>query len=628
MKAILLQGFLLVFTGTIGLLSCRREISCEGCVGNNKPPIAAAGPDVIITLPTDSVLLDGSKSSDPDGTISTWQWTKISGPASFHITHMDSAKTFVKNLVAGTYQFVLTVTDDKGASASDTVQAIVQDPALPNHPPVACAGTDQTITLPASSATLDGSCSTDSDQNITGYAWAKISGPSSGNITNATLAQTSVSNLVAGTYQFELTVTDAGNLSSKDIVVVNVLAMAIIRCDADTVHVISGAGTLTTFAKLSEGRVVQPATAANKLVFAGGVIYDTQNSIATDKIDIYDLTTKTWSTTKLKVPRSGWGSVTVGNKILFTASEWMGNTSPVNIEIYDAAANTWSAVVLDSKFYFPSAVSAGNKAFFAGGLTTGNTGGLAIINIYDAPSNTWSVDRLSQERIEVAATTTGDHVFFGGGYQHINMWDTPYDYTSRVDIYNIATNKWSMAELSEARSGMAAIAINNKVIFAGGYTSTASSQDVTPVNTVDVYDLTTNTWTTTALSEARYGIQAVVVKNKAIFAGGYKGFGSNAVDIYDATTNSWSTAKLSQARVVSSTAVLGNKVLFFTGGDSDAFDIYDVSTNTWSSGRLDKKYGSFAITAGNEIFIGEGNISSSLNSDKFTQTCLVYTFHF
>ncbi|MBD0376206.1 MAG: hypothetical protein ICV51_11305, partial [Flavisolibacter sp.] len=57
---------------------------CEGCNQNNKPPIAAAGPDTIITLPTDSTLLDGSKSGDPDGKISAWQWTKISGPALFY----------------------------------------------------------------------------------------------------------------------------------------------------------------------------------------------------------------------------------------------------------------------------------------------------------------------------------------------------------------------------------------------------------------------------------------------------------------------------------------------------------------------------------------------------------------
>ena len=57
--------------------SCKKETSCEGCKENNKPPIAVAGPDQVITLPTDSISLDGSTSNDPDGTISEWLWKKF-----------------------------------------------------------------------------------------------------------------------------------------------------------------------------------------------------------------------------------------------------------------------------------------------------------------------------------------------------------------------------------------------------------------------------------------------------------------------------------------------------------------------------------------------------------------------
>ena len=62
-----------------------KEHSCEGFVGNNKPPIAAAGPDQVITLPKDNIELDRSGSKDPDGIISSFFWTEISGPASFKI---------------------------------------------------------------------------------------------------------------------------------------------------------------------------------------------------------------------------------------------------------------------------------------------------------------------------------------------------------------------------------------------------------------------------------------------------------------------------------------------------------------------------------------------------------------
>ena len=153
--------------GMLLFLSCKKEYSCEDCIGNNHPPLAVAGPDTVITLPTDSVLLNGSKSSDPDGKISAWQWTKLTGPASFTIVSATAAITTVKNLKVGAYQFELKVTDDEGASARDTVMITVDSIATSNHPPVACAGADRTITLPTDTVTLNGSCSTDPDNNIT-----------------------------------------------------------------------------------------------------------------------------------------------------------------------------------------------------------------------------------------------------------------------------------------------------------------------------------------------------------------------------------------------------------------------------------------------------------------------------
>ena len=212
---------------TILLFSnCTKEYSCENCNEVNKNPIANAGSDVSIELPLDSVLLDGSKSSDPDGKISAWNWRKITGPGLFPIVNSAAEKTLVKGLKEGIYQFELKVNDDKGASAKDTVQVTVLSTTSTNQPPIACAGTDQNITLPTNTINLDGSCSSDPDNNITQYQWTKISGPSSFTITISSAIQTQVSNLIEGIYQFELRVTDAGGLFSKDTVQVTVNLIA------------------------------------------------------------------------------------------------------------------------------------------------------------------------------------------------------------------------------------------------------------------------------------------------------------------------------------------------------------------------------------------------------------------
>ena len=72
------------------MISCKKETSCENCKEGNKPPIAVAGSDRTIALPTDSISLDGTASKDPDGKISGWLWKKISGPASILSKPTDS----------------------------------------------------------------------------------------------------------------------------------------------------------------------------------------------------------------------------------------------------------------------------------------------------------------------------------------------------------------------------------------------------------------------------------------------------------------------------------------------------------------------------------------------------------
>ncbi len=95
-----------------------------------------------------------------------------------------------------------------------------------NAAPVASAGTDKTLTLPASTTSLNGS-GTDADGTIKAYAWTQASGPNTATFSSKTIAAPSVINLVAGSYVFSLVVTDDDNVkSAADNVTVTVNANA------------------------------------------------------------------------------------------------------------------------------------------------------------------------------------------------------------------------------------------------------------------------------------------------------------------------------------------------------------------------------------------------------------------
>jgi hypothetical protein len=91
---------------------------------SNQSPVANAGPDQTITLPTNSVTLNGS-GNDPDGSVASYSWTQVSGPSSAAIASPSQASTTVNNLVQGTYQFQLKVTDNFGAAGTDAVNVII-----------------------------------------------------------------------------------------------------------------------------------------------------------------------------------------------------------------------------------------------------------------------------------------------------------------------------------------------------------------------------------------------------------------------------------------------------------------------------------------------------------------------
>ena len=92
-----------------------------------------------------------------------------------------------------------------------------------NLPPIANAGPDQSVTLPANTVTLDGSATTDDGQpngSLT-YTWTKVSGPGKVTFANASQAVTNAQFSKAGTYTLRLTAND-GQLSATDDVVITV----------------------------------------------------------------------------------------------------------------------------------------------------------------------------------------------------------------------------------------------------------------------------------------------------------------------------------------------------------------------------------------------------------------------
>ena len=311
-------------------------LSLTPASGATGDPVANAGADKNLVLPDNLVVLDGSGTDN--GSITAYSWSQVSGPGTASLSGQATATLTASDLVAGTYTFRLTVTDNESNTAFDDVAVVVlpeggafaavvsftlinadSDQPVPGFDPisegavinkagvgtssfnirantapdtdfgsvklalsgattqtitesvpvwalfgdksgdynvgtlnngahtltctpydqnagagsagtpltlhftvvdqtdlpVADAGPDQVLNVPASQVVLSGSGS--DNGSITAYAWSQVSGPNTAALSGSATATLTASGLVEGAYVFRLTVTDnEGNLDSDE----------------------------------------------------------------------------------------------------------------------------------------------------------------------------------------------------------------------------------------------------------------------------------------------------------------------------------------------------------------------------------------------------------------------------
>ena len=98
----------------------------------NPPPVANAGADQTVTADASgqaSIQLNGSGSSDPDGTIDSYVWTQGG-------TQLATGATPTVSLPVGTHTITLTVTDNQGATGTDQVTVTVTGSSSENQAPI------------------------------------------------------------------------------------------------------------------------------------------------------------------------------------------------------------------------------------------------------------------------------------------------------------------------------------------------------------------------------------------------------------------------------------------------------------------------------------------------------------
>ncbi|BBI32662.1 Kelch repeat-containing protein [Cohnella abietis] len=178
----------------------------------------------------------------------------------------------------------------------------------------------------------------------------------------------------------------------------------------------------------------------------------------------------------------------------------------------------------------------------------------------------------------------GDIYFFGG--------QTTTTVTNKVEVYNPTSNtRIAKSNMPTARAGFSTVTLNNKIYTFGGFSGNAATYDGGPLNTVEVYDLATDTWASKAtMPSARGWATAAVYNGKIYVFGGLVSKSeeaSNTVFVYDPTTDTWANkANMPVIQYAPSSVVVNNKI-YIVGGSTGASRVqntlweYTPENDTW-----------------------------------------------
>jgi serine protease len=188
----------------------------------NAFPVAEAGNDQIAR--TGSVVtLDGTRSTDSDGTVVTYSWQTtlcitLAGPCELTFDDASSpTPSFTAPSARGFAQIMLSATDNIGATSQDSLVVY-----FANQPPNVVATVDPECVSPGDLVTLSAAC-VDPDGSVASLQWRQIAGAPV-TLNGADTASATFTAPATGPLAFEVTCTDNDGLTDFAAVTVDISA--------------------------------------------------------------------------------------------------------------------------------------------------------------------------------------------------------------------------------------------------------------------------------------------------------------------------------------------------------------------------------------------------------------------
>jgi N-acetylneuraminic acid mutarotase len=236
----------------------------------------------------------------------------------------------------------------------------------------------------------------------------------------------------------------------------------------------------------------------------------------------------------------------------------------------------------------------------------GGSGPIGANEEYDPETDTWTTKApmpIPEQSFAIAAYQ--NKIYCIGGI--------PTGSTGVSQVYDPATDSWeTKAPMPTGRYGLQANVVDGKIYLIGGVNPNLGyNKGVQPLNVTEVYDPSSNTWSTKAPMPNTNGYVSAVINNKIYI------IGSGLNQIYNPKTNTWSEgaptpvnisaggANGVAAAAAATTGVMAPKEIYVY--DGSYLQVYNPQNNSWTLGAdppVNRQYLAIAVVNDMLYFIG------------------------
>jgi N-acetylneuraminic acid mutarotase len=308
-----------------------------------------------------------------------------------------------------------------------------------------------------------------------------------------------------------------------------------------------------------------------------------------DAPDAYDIAVSSvWAATA-SVALSLWpgesAAITVTVEVPYTATLGDSDTATISITsqgnpaqsdsstLTTTAVTDWTQAAKLHQPLFTFSVQCPEQPesfYLVGGVTTGWVD-VADLSRYDADKNSWdtTLAPMPQPRRAPALACYGGKIYVAGGYYFTTL--------NSLFIYDIASDSWSQgAHLPNTVVGAMTGTWDGKLYLAGG--TRVLLDPYLPVDRVDVYDIATDTWSVgggTSMPAATDFAASVQAGPYLYIAGGFVGDGvhlHDEVQRYDMASDAWELGPALTIPQWAGGLAINESRLYLLGGSDEAYN--------------------------------------------------------